>query len=230
MRALARFKYSHLFHSITGQIGAFMATKKIKLSPRKLPRQERSAFMVNTILQAATRVLSEESLEGFNTNRVANVAGISVGSLYQYFPNKSSLIATLIEREHELLCSELEKCLMRCRGKSLRAVVESFVELAVNQQHENPRFSAALDHEEQHLPIKKELHIFQRRIGLILISAIKEHLPALPACLPAETAQDLLTIAKAMVENEAVTTRVQRVQLQVRLTRAILGYLQFQDV
>ena len=51
--------------------------------PRKAPRQPRSAATVAAILQAATRVLSRESLAGFNTNRVAEVAGVSVGSLYQ---------------------------------------------------------------------------------------------------------------------------------------------------
>ena len=55
----------------------------INISPRKAPRQPRSAATVAAILQAATRVLSRESLAGFNTNRVAEVAGVSVGSLYQ---------------------------------------------------------------------------------------------------------------------------------------------------
>ena len=54
---------------------------------------------MEAILAAAARVLARESLAGFNTNRVAEVAGVSVGSLYQYFPNKAALVAALIERE-----------------------------------------------------------------------------------------------------------------------------------
>jgi AcrR family transcriptional regulator len=53
-----------------------------------LPSQLRSLATVQLILPAAARVLARESLAGFNTNRVAEVAGISVGSLYQYFPSK----------------------------------------------------------------------------------------------------------------------------------------------
>lgn len=59
--------------------------------PRKQPIQERSKLMVEDILEAASVVLLEKGLEAFNTNRVAEVAGVSIGSLYQYFPNKESL-------------------------------------------------------------------------------------------------------------------------------------------
>ncbi|MFN5165613.1 MAG: TetR/AcrR family transcriptional regulator, partial [Pseudomonadota bacterium] len=76
---------------------------RIELRPRKSPRQVRSADTVETILAAAARVLERESLAGFNTNRVAAVAGVSVGSLYQYFPNKSALIAALIDRQQTAL-------------------------------------------------------------------------------------------------------------------------------
>ena len=71
---------------------------RIELRQRKSPRQQRSADTVEALLTAAARVLERESLAGFNTNRVAEVAGVSVGSLYQYFPNKSALIAALIDR------------------------------------------------------------------------------------------------------------------------------------
>jgi AcrR family transcriptional regulator len=206
-----------------------MPSKKIVLSPRKLPRQERSAFMVTAILQAATRVLSDESLQGFNTNRVAEVAGISVGSLYQYFPNKSALIAALIDIEHERLCAELEQCLNKCKGQSLRFTIESFAKVAVDQQHENASFAAALDHEEQRLPVKKELKRFQERIAEILISAIQEHSKVLAPGIPAETAKDCLMIAKAMVESEEFATRAQRSRLEARVTRALMGYLCFRD-
>jgi AcrR family transcriptional regulator len=64
----------------------------------KVPRQARSIEMVHTILDAAKRVLEREGLVAFTTNRVATVAGISVGSLYQYFPNKEALVLGVVER------------------------------------------------------------------------------------------------------------------------------------
>jgi AcrR family transcriptional regulator len=65
------------------------------LEPRKEPRQERSRRMQARILEAAVRVLADEGALGFTTTRVADEAGISVGSLYQYFPNKHSLVVAI---------------------------------------------------------------------------------------------------------------------------------------
>lgn len=69
--------------------------KKSSLSPRKQPEQERSAQLVEAILQAAVRALERHGAAGFNTIRVAEQAGVSVGSLYQYFPNKQSILFRL---------------------------------------------------------------------------------------------------------------------------------------
>lgn len=64
---------------------------------RKKPRQGRSRFTVDAIIQAAAHILVTDGYATFNTNRVAEVAGVSIGSLYQYFPNKQSLIVALWE-------------------------------------------------------------------------------------------------------------------------------------
>jgi len=62
---------------------------------RKEPRQARSRATVDSIVQAGARVLSERGWAGFNTNEVAEVAGVSIGSLYQYFPDKQALIEAI---------------------------------------------------------------------------------------------------------------------------------------
>jgi AcrR family transcriptional regulator len=73
-----------------------MKTRKIPLlSARKSPRQVRSTQLVSDILQAAIRVLSREGARRFTTARVADEAGVSVGSLYQYFPNKEAILFRL---------------------------------------------------------------------------------------------------------------------------------------
>lgn len=65
------------------------------ISTRKSPRQQRSARLVEAILQAATQVLAREGMRRFTTARVAEAAGVSIGSLYQYFPNKAALLFAL---------------------------------------------------------------------------------------------------------------------------------------
>jgi AcrR family transcriptional regulator len=66
--------------------------------PRKLPRQQRSAETVERILSAAARIFDERGYRGTTTNHVAQQAGVSIGSLYQYFPNKDALLVALAER------------------------------------------------------------------------------------------------------------------------------------
>jgi AcrR family transcriptional regulator len=69
-----------------------------ELSPRKTPRQQRSRQMLERIIDAATRVLSERGYDGASTNRIAAEAGISSGSLYQYFPNKDAIVVAVLDR------------------------------------------------------------------------------------------------------------------------------------
>jgi AcrR family transcriptional regulator len=66
--------------------------------PRKQPRQQRAAETVNAIVTAVERVLHRHGKGGLTTNRLAEVAGVSVGTLYQYFPNKQALVGALQER------------------------------------------------------------------------------------------------------------------------------------
>ena len=66
-----------------------------RFSPRKQPKQARSSELVATILEAAIQVLTHEGAQRFTTARVAAKAGVSVGSLYQYFPNKAAILFRL---------------------------------------------------------------------------------------------------------------------------------------
>ncbi len=68
------------------------------LSPRKQPRQERAKETVSVILEAAAEVFAEKGYAGATTNKIAHRAGVSIGSLYQYFPNKDAILAGLREQ------------------------------------------------------------------------------------------------------------------------------------
>jgi AcrR family transcriptional regulator len=70
---------------------------KEKIQPRKSAQQSRSKETVKAIVQAAAEVLLNEGVKGFNTNNIAVRAGVSIGSLYQYFPNKDSISSMLFE-------------------------------------------------------------------------------------------------------------------------------------
>jgi AcrR family transcriptional regulator len=68
------------------------------LQPRKVPKQERSRALVDAIVEATARVLLDKGYDGLGVADVADVAGVSIGSLYQYFPSKEALVAARIER------------------------------------------------------------------------------------------------------------------------------------
>lgn len=74
---------------------------------RKSPRQQRSRAMVDAILEAAARILAQQGWARFTTNEVAAVAGVSVGSLYQYFPNKLSLAEAIRQRHLDAVLAAL---------------------------------------------------------------------------------------------------------------------------
>ena len=81
------------------------------ISVRKRPRQARSARLVSYILEAAVRVLAREGAQKFTTARVAEEAGVSVGSLYQYFPNKEAILFRLQTDEWDQTSALLESIL-----------------------------------------------------------------------------------------------------------------------
>jgi AcrR family transcriptional regulator len=193
---------------------------RIELRPRKAPRQARSAATVETILAAAARVLRRQSLAGFNTNRVAEVAGVSVGSLYQYFPNKAALVAALIDREQERLAQALEDLVAAHAKSSLHDTLQAVAALAIAQQYNDPVYAAALDHEEQRLPLGSRLQIAAAQ------ALIDRHRAGCSPDLPADAARDLLLITKALVEADAQGSRTPPPGLQARIVRALCGYLQ----
>ncbi len=106
----------------------------IAKAPRKRPRQRRSQQTVAAILEATAHILVTDGYNKLTTNRVAEVAGVSIGSLYQYFPNKQALVLALAE-EHlgreiarlSAMTTELQKLsLAQATRKSIHAVFEAF--------------------------------------------------------------------------------------------------------
>ncbi len=90
-----------------------------RLSPRKPARQDRSRATVDAILEAAVDLLSSQGYARTSTNRIAARAGVSVGSLYQYFPNKDAIVAALFERHAEDIARVVEQALADMRQPAI---------------------------------------------------------------------------------------------------------------
>lgn len=75
------------------------SSKPPRLEPRKRARQARAEATVEAIVEAAARILSSDGVAALTTNRIAELAGVSVGSVYQYFPNKEAIVVALIDTQ-----------------------------------------------------------------------------------------------------------------------------------
>jgi AcrR family transcriptional regulator len=104
------------------------------LHPRKRPSQARSAVTVDAILEAAVRVLLADGYPRLTTRRVAEVAGVSVGSLYQYFPNRRSLVAEVIRRKVEEGVRCIEEAAARADGPPAEAVAAVMAAFAAEKR------------------------------------------------------------------------------------------------
>ncbi len=94
--------------------------------PRKKPAQRRARVTVDALVEATARILAAEGPDAVNTNRIAEVAGVSVGSLYQYFPNKAALVAAVIERELERDLALASEMLRRLEPLPLPEALDAF--------------------------------------------------------------------------------------------------------
>jgi AcrR family transcriptional regulator len=92
------------------------------LQPRKSPRQARSAVTVEAIFEATIQVLLAEGVSRLTTTRVAERAGVSVGTMYQYFPHKQALLFSVVERQLEMIITAMLSAAKRLVGSDVDAV------------------------------------------------------------------------------------------------------------
>lgn len=103
---------------------------------RKQPSQGRAAATVDAIVTAVERILEREGPKGLTTNRVAEIAGVSVGTLYQYFPNKEALIGALSERYIQQTFAMCRAALAAADGVPLARIIEAVGAALIAAQRE----------------------------------------------------------------------------------------------
>lgn len=94
------------------------------LQPRKSPRQARSAVTVEAICTATIQVLLADGVGKLTTTRVAERAGVSVGTMYQYYPHKQALLFAVVERQLELITTAMLAAAKRLEGKDVATIAE----------------------------------------------------------------------------------------------------------
>ncbi|MEL6061038.1 MULTISPECIES: TetR/AcrR family transcriptional regulator [unclassified Methylobacterium] len=196
-------------------------SRRPALKPRKSPGQSRSAETVRTILEGAARVLEERGLDGYTTNAVAERAGVSIGSVYQYFPGKEALTAALVARETALLTAAVRAAPAAATPEDgLRRIVRA----CVAHQMARPRLALLLDREESRLQLADTLG----SVAGDLTTALLALLARLGAALPAEpetAAGDLFALVRGMVDAAGERGERDGGALERRVLHAVHGYL-----
>ena len=114
------------------------------LKQRKLPRQNRSVVTVNSIFEATLQVLLSDGPMRLNTTLVAHRAGVSVGTLYQYFPNKQALLFAVLERHLAMLAGAIEKACEKNQCATVEAIAETVVKAYLRAKLAQAEISPAL--------------------------------------------------------------------------------------
>src|SRR5690348_2552303 len=112
--------------------------------PRRHATQERSRATVDALVEATARVLVKEGFGGTSTNRIAETAGVSVGSLYQYFPNKAALVATVIDRHNRQLMHVVRGALAEIAALPIETAVRRLVAVAIEAHRIDPTLHRVL--------------------------------------------------------------------------------------
>jgi AcrR family transcriptional regulator len=194
------------------------------VSPRREPAQARSTATRAAIVEAAARVLETHGLSAFNTNRVAEVAGISIGSLYQYYPHKAALLLALGEQQTAGLVDRFDEAIARLGRATLARGIRALIDVALEHQFERPQLAAALDYAERELPMSPTVQLHRQALLASLVSFLAQHRDEVAGDLR-HVATDLQTIVQALIDGAALRGEPHGKALRMRVERAALGYL-----
>ena len=196
----------------------------VALKARRAPRQQRSSNTVETILDAAARVLEDAGLEGFNTNAVARRAGVSVGSLYQYFPGKQALVAELSRRQAADLQAALSEAAERGRGQPLKQALWLLASAAIDWQTRRPVLARNLDRFEETLTLDTDARGTTGAIRDQLAHVFQSRWPGAAPEAIAVVADDCLAISRGLID-AAVSRGPVDARLEAGMVAAFIGYL-----
>jgi len=143
--------------------------------PRKRPVQRRSRATVDALVTATARVLVRHGYDTASTNRIAKAAGVSVGSLYQYFPSKEALVAALIERHLESRRAMLRDQAVELAQAPLDVAVRRFIETLIAAQSQSPRLERVIVEQVPRVAGLDRLKAFDQEIVEMLTAYLGLH-------------------------------------------------------
>lgn len=188
------------------------------LAPRKWPRQARAAATLDAIFEATVQVLLVDGPRHLTTTRVAERAGVSVGTMYQYFPHKQALFYALNERYLDVLAEKVETACQAHLGASIDQMVEALVTTYWNAKMERADVTRALYRSVVELDNEPLIEAFGHRVDAATAGMFASASDAAFADLPTVNLTLLTTIfgtVRSIFERNLATPEASAVRSQL---------------
>lgn len=200
-------------------------------SPRKYASQERSRATVDALIEATARILVREGFDGASTNRIAEQAGVSIGSLYQYFPSKEALVAAVIDRHHQELMQVVRGALAEVAALPIKQAARKLVSAAIEAHRIDPRLHRVLAEQIPRTGRLENVAAFNRETYALFrayLEAHRDEFRAIDLGLAAfvcVTAIEALTHTAVLHQSELLAAETMA-KLIDEATRLVVQYLQ----
>ncbi|KRQ03627.1 TetR/AcrR family transcriptional regulator [Bradyrhizobium manausense] len=203
--------------------------RKPPTKPRKSASQQRSRATVDALVEATARILVKDGFEKTSTNRIAEIAGVSIGSLYQYFPSKEALVAAVIDRHNEEIMAIVRAALIEVADMPIEKAVRRLVTVAIEAHRINPKLHRVLA---EQIPRagKLDVEAFNREVHTLMRAYLDSHRKEMRRIdLDIATficVSTIEAVAHNTVLNQAETLPDRIVRMLVdETTRMVVGYL-----
>lgn len=200
---------------------------QVLLDPRKSPVQARSTASVDAILEATIQVLLDVGKERLTTTRVAMRAGVSVGTLYQYFPNKSSLLQGALRRHLDAVTDAVEQVCREQRGNSLPLMASAVVNEFLEAKMRDPKASVALysvSSDVDGARIAKEMGLRSNAAIVGMLSSASDPLTKDPQLIASMMQGAMAGVSRNLLESDDIDRQFK--WLRKELVVLVLAYLE----
>jgi AcrR family transcriptional regulator len=198
-------------------------------NPRKEASQQRSRATVDALVDATARILVREGFDKASTNRIAAVAGVSVGSLYQYFPSKEALVAAVIERHQQEIMQLVRGELAEVENQPIKQGVRTLVAAAIKSHRLDPKLHRVLAEQIPRVGRLEKVETFNRVNYALFKAYLESHRKEIRstdlelAAFVCVTSIEALTHT-AVLHHDVVSDKATEALVD-EATRLIVGYL-----
>jgi AcrR family transcriptional regulator len=206
--------------------------RKAVTKPRKHASQKRSRATVDALIEATARILVREGFDRASTNRIAEVAGVSVGSLYQYYPGKEALVAAVIDRHNQEIMQVVRGALAEVASQPIEKAVRRLVAAAIEAHRIDPKLHRVLAEQIPRTGRLENVEAFNREAHALFRAYLEGHSDELRMVDLGLAAFVCVTSIEALTHN-AVLHRSEMLSDQAvgtlvdEATRLVVGYLQW---